>query len=237
MPATPPVCAAVIVGAGSSSRFGGDKLTAILAGRPMLAWSLRAFARTAAISEIVLVAPRERVDEFEAIAYAERIAKLKKVVAGADHRHESVLMGIKALGNMVRMVAIHDAARPLVTTSLIDLCIQKANKYGAAAAAVPVIDTLHLADSEGCAIQTVDRDGLWAMQTPQVFSLQLITELITNSIQAGINPTDEVSVAVSAGLRIPFVNSPFPNPKITWPADIEIAEALMTIRGEHNLFD
>ena len=75
------------------------------------------------------------------------------------------------------------------------------------------------------------------MQTPQVFSLQLITELITNSIQAGINPTDEVSVAVSAGLRIPFVNSPFPNPKITWPADIEIAEALMTIRGEHNLFD
>jgi 2-C-methyl-D-erythritol 4-phosphate cytidylyltransferase len=99
---------------------------------------------------------------------------------------------------------------------------------GASAAAVPVSDTLHQADQSGYAAKTVDRSGLWAMQTPQVFRAEPITKLLGEQTLG--KPTDEVSVALAAGWRIPFVENREPNLKITWPADLALAEAVLRSR-------
>ena len=223
-----PECAAIVVGGGSGSRFGGDKLTVPIAGRPVLAWTLLAFEQTPSISSIVLVAPEGRDEEFRAIANAASISKITSVVTGGSYRKESVERGLKALAPSVELVAIHDAARPLITSSLISRCFEIAGEAGASAAAVPVSDTLHLADREGCAVKTIDRTGLWAMQTPQVFRAAPLMKLFFE--QTDGKPTDEVSVALAAGWKIPFVENLEPNLKITWPSDLAVAEALLSSR-------
>jgi len=221
-------CAAVIVGGGTGSRFGGDKLAVLIAGRPVLAWTLRAFEETPSIRSIVVVSPAGREEEFRAIAREAGISKLICVVTGGSHRKESVLNGLRALPESIALVAIHDAARPLVTPHLISRCLETANLAGASSAAVPVSDTLHLADQECCAARTIDRSGLWAMQTPQVFRASSLIKLLDE--QSVGKPTDEVSVALAAGWRIPFVENREPNIKITWPSDLAVAEALLRSR-------
>ena len=226
-----PVSAAVIVAGGSGSRFGGDKLSVQLAGKPLLSWALLAFEKTPSISSIVLVAPEERKEEFRAIAQAEGITKVAAIVSGGAHRNESVRRGLQALDNLPvspELVAIHDAARPLVTVDLIARCLEAAAGSGASSAAAPVSDTLHQADQEGCAVRTVDRAGLWGMQTPQGFRAAPLTDLLKTP---GLGkPTDEVSVALAAGWRIPFVENLEPNIKVTWPADLDLAEAVLRYR-------
>ena len=224
-------CAALIVGGGLGSRFGGDKLMVPLAGAPLLSWTLRAFQDTPAISFIILVAPAGLEAKFRDIAREWGVTKLLSIVSGGQQRYESVLRGLTALLNHqpeAALVAIHDAARPLVTPDLITRCIERASESGAAAAGVPVSDSLHVADQEGCAMQTVDRTGLWAMQTPQVFHPSPLASLLGNS--SGGIPSDEVAVALSAGWKIPFVRSHLPNPKVTWPEDLMLAEALLKAR-------
>jgi 2-C-methyl-D-erythritol 4-phosphate cytidylyltransferase len=117
-----------------------------------------------------------------------------------------------------------------VTPDLITRCLEKAAEAGSAAAALPVTDTLHQSDPEGCAARTVERAGLWAMQTPQVFPAVLIRDLLV--ARSDGTPPDEVSVALSAGWRVPFVSSLQANPKITWPGDLAVAEALLLAREE-----
>ena len=224
-----PEYAAVIVAGGSGNRFGGDKISVSVAGLPVLAWSLLAFEKTPSLSSIVLVAPAGREEEFRSIARDAGISKLLAVVSGGAHRHESVLHGLNALPSSVELVAIHDAARPLITPALIDKCLEIARDSGASAAAVPVSDTLHQADQEGCAVKTVDRAGLWAVQTPQVFQAVILKKLLSG--YSGGKPTDEVSVALAAGWRIPFVENPEPNLKITWPSDLAVVEALLLSRS------
>lgn len=221
-------CAAVLVGGGSGSRFGGDKLAVMVTGRPVLAWTLLAFEETPSISSIVLVAPAGREEEFRGIATDAGISKLTAVVTGGSHRKESVLNGLRALPSSIGLVAIHDGARPLVTPTLITRCLESAMDAGASAAAIPVCDTLHQADQSGHAAKTVDRSGLWAMQTPQVFRAEPITKLLGEQTLG--KPTDEVSVALAAGWRIPFVENREPNLKITWPSDLALAEAVLRDR-------
>ncbi len=225
-----PESAAVIVGGGSGSRFGGDKLTVSLAGLPLLAWTLRAFNDTTAIRSIVLVAPVGQEEEFRNIAQEAGIAKLTEVVTGGSHRHDSVRSGLRALPPSVELVAIHDAARPLTTVDLITRCLRAAKESGAAAAAAPVTDTLHQADQDQCAARTVDRTGLWAMQTPQVFRAVPLLQLL-DTVAAG-NPTDEVSVALTAGWSVPFVENLQANFKVTWPDDVVVAEAVLKFREQ-----
>lgn len=215
---------AVIVGGGTGNRFGGDKLTLSVAGRPVLAWTLLAFERTPGISSIVLVAPSGREEEFASIAGEAGISKPVAVVCGGVSRHESVMRGLKAVPEGTEFAAIHDAARPMVEPELITRCLEKAEEAGASAAASPVTDTLHMADSAGHATRTVDREGIWAMQTPQVFRAAPLLELLEGFSGT---PTDEVSAALAAGWSIPLVPSHAPNPKVTWEADLAVVGALL----------
>lgn len=227
----PPVSAAVIVGGGSGNRFGGDKLTVSLAGKPLIAHTLSAFEETLAVSSIVLVVPPGRVEEFRTIANDEEISKLTSVIPGGEHRHESVRRGLEVLPPEVELVAIHDAARPLITPDLITSCLEMAAKEGASALAVPVTDTLHQIDASGCATGSVDRSTLRAMQTPQVFYAAEIRDLL--AAMSG-NPTDEVSVAMAAGKKVSLVEHYEPNLKVTWPQDVVMAEALLRDRKRQN---
>jgi 2-C-methyl-D-erythritol 4-phosphate cytidylyltransferase len=222
-----PTAAAVIVGGGSGSRFGGDKLTGLLAGKPLLAHTLAAFESAPRISVIILVTPAGREEEFRAIARDAGISKLCAVVTGGTHRHESVLNGLKALPAGIDLVAIHDAARPLITPDLIGRTLEAAVREGAAAVAAPVTDTLHRIDASGHAAGTVDRSSLRGMQTPQVFRVQELIALIGST--DGI-PTDEVSVAMAAGKKVFLVEHSEPNLKVTWPQDVVMAEALLLAR-------
>jgi 2-C-methyl-D-erythritol 4-phosphate cytidylyltransferase len=222
-----PTAAAVIVGGGSGSRFGGDKLTESLAGKPLLAHALAAFESASRISVIVLVTPAGREEEFRSIARDAGISKLCAVVTGGTHRHQSVLNGLKALPANIDFAAIHDAARPLITPSLIGRTLEAAVREGAAAVAAPVTDTLHRIDASGHAAGTVDRSSLRGMQTPQVFRVQELIALIGST--DGI-PTDEVSVAMAAGKKVFLVEHSEPNLKVTWPQDVVMAEALLLAR-------
>ena len=234
MAASPiPKSAAIIIGGGLGSRFGGDKLAVPVAGKPLIAWTLRAFEETATISSIVLVVPEGREQEFRAIAAADGISKLSAILPGGGYRHESVIRGLQSLPDDVSLAVIHDAARPLITPDLITRTLGVASSEGAAALASPVTDTLHQVDAEGCAALTVDRVSLRAMQTPQVFRSAEIRKLLETTAQD--NPTDEVSVVVAAGLKVALVENLSPNPKVTWPHDVAVVEALLRLReGREN---
>lgn len=227
-----PTAAAVIVGGGSGNRFGGDKLTGQLAGKPLIAHTLGAFERAAGISAIVLVVPAGRGEEFRSIARDAGISKLTAVVPGGMHRHESVLKGLNALPPGIDFAAIHDAARPLVTPELIGRVLRAALEHGAAAVASPVTDTLHRVDGGGNAIETSDRSALRAMQTPQVFRTEEVVRLLSRD--PGL-PTDEVSVLMSVGRKVSLVEHSEPNLKVTWPQDVIMAEALLLAREGKDL--
>ena len=222
-----PPSAAVVVGGGFGTRFGGEKLTGHLAGKPLVAHTLSAFEATEHISEIILVVPAGREEEFRAIARNSGVSKLAAVVPGGPHRHDSVLRGLKVLASCIDLVAIHDAARPLITPDLITRALEAAAREGAAAVAAAVTDTLHRIDESGFAAGTVDRSSLRAMQTPQVFRVQEIMALF--DVAEGI-PTDEVSVAMAAGKKVFLVEHSEPNIKVTWPQDVMMAEAILLAR-------
>jgi len=215
-------CAAVIVASGSSRRMGFDKLSAELHGKPVLAHTVAAFMRAEGISRVVVVCPPERFELLE----AEDFLKPLERVDGGEHRHQSVANGLAVLDEE-ELVAVHDGARPLVRPEAIDQCIEAARKYGAATLARAVTDTLKKGDAEGFSRSPVDRTNLWAMETPQIFRTSLLRHAYAGILERQTIPTDEVSVVEAMGVSTKLVVSEFPNPKITVPADIALATALM----------
>ena len=226
-------CAAIIVAAGSSRRAGFDKLLAPLHGVRVLERSIRAFASCREITEIVVVCPEER---FHAIngANLETEIPVTRVDGGAE-RHESVQNGLAALLYTPEFVAVHDGARPLITVEQISRCIQTAREYGASASAHPVTDTLKRADKERFTLpEQVERDGLWCMETPQVFQYPLLLDAYVEVSERNIQVTDEVTALQLIGHPTRLVHNHEPNPKITWPEDISRAEMLMELKHLRN---
>ena len=203
--------------------MGFDKLLADLGGEPVLARSVRALAGCDAIEQIVIVAHASRLSEMEAIASPAALGKLRAVVAGGAQRHLSVVEGIKTCGQEVDFIAVHDGARPLVAAADLSAVILRARQTGAAALAHPVVETLKRADSRGFVKDSVDRTGLWAMETPQVFRADLLRRACDEALRTGVEPTDEVSAVHALGHAVSLVRSTVLNLKITEPADFELA--------------
>ncbi|MBX9742361.1 MAG: 2-C-methyl-D-erythritol 4-phosphate cytidylyltransferase [Chthoniobacterales bacterium] len=231
-----PKTAALIVAAGSSTRFGQDKLTTIVHQRPLISYSLKAFAQAPSIEAIILVVPPERLEQFAIIVASMKMPALRaktRIVSGGSNRHQSVERGIAALPAEITFVAIHDGARPLITPVLIERTLQAAYKHGTAALACPVTDTLHRTDADGNAQETIDRNQLWAMQTPQVFrAVDLINNLTITGIahETGFEkapPTDEVSAFLQGGLRVHLLENREPNIKVTYPEDLALVAAYL----------
>lgn len=218
--------AAIIVAAGASTRMGFDKLTAPLAGKPLLTWSLQAVQDCAEISVAILVCPPLRSEEFAAIANP--FPKISRVVAGGSERSASVLNGLLALSeNPPDFVAVHDAARPLATPALFTQILAAAVKHRAASAAHPVADSLHRANAVGLLQETLSRQNLFAMETPQAASFP---ELLAAIRAHGAGSTDEVGALIAAGIHPVAVVHGAPNFKITHPADLPVAEEILKTR-------
>ena len=223
---------AVIVAAGSSRRMGFDKLFAGLAGKPVIAHSIAAFEQAAEIGEIVLVTREERKGEFEALVAREGYRKVRRIVAGGEERHLSVWHGLQAVDAHAAYVAIHDGARPLTTPAVIRECLALARKAGAACVATPIPDTVKRASTEGMVTGSVERSGLWAMQTPQVFSTAIILQAYAAIITSGELVTDEVSAVQHLGVNIALLRNDEWNFKITLPRDLDLAEHVLASRAK-----
>jgi len=218
-------CGVVIVAAGSASRMGGiDKVMAELKGEPMIARTVRNFQECDAVSEIVIVTREDLIVPISNLCKA--MSKVKAVVLGGKSRQESVHLGLNALGSKVKLAAVHDGARPLITWQVIDRTIRAANTYGAAAPAIPVKDTIKVV--EGRAVKsTPDRSTLFAVQTPQVFDFDLLRGALKKAEQDGAQITDDCSAVERMGFTVKIVEGDERNIKITTPMDLKIAEMLL----------
>lgn len=218
-------CGAVIVAAGTASRMGGiDKIMASLKGEPLIRRTVRNFQECDAISEIVIVT---REDLIRPITDACRdLPKVTAVVAGGNSRQESVHLGLNALSDQVKLAAVHDGARPLVTWQLIDRVVRAANTYGAAAPAIPVKDTVKVVRG-GVVERTPDRSALRAVQTPQVFDFDLLRGALKKAEADGAQVTDDCSAVERMGMSVKIVEGDERNLKVTTPLDLKIAELLL----------
>jgi 2-C-methyl-D-erythritol 4-phosphate cytidylyltransferase len=215
----------VIAAAGSGERLGagGPKAFVELAGRPLLDWSLDAFRGAASIAEIVVAVPPGQegpITERGLIA-----------VAGGEHRSQSVANAVEICGEEI--VVVHDAARPLVTPELIDDVVDRlASEEDAAAviAATPVTDTVKEAGEGGEVERTLDRAGLWAVQTPQAFRADALREALSDPDSLP-EATDDAMLVERQGGSVLIHESPAENLKVTTPLDLRVAELFLRERA------
>jgi 2-C-methyl-D-erythritol 4-phosphate cytidylyltransferase/2-C-methyl-D-erythritol 2,4-cyclodiphosphate synthase len=220
-------CWGLIVAAGAGRRIGGavPKQYRELAGRPLLAWTLGAFERAAAIDAVVLTVAADQLERARAVVEEHELTKVLKIVAGGAERSESVCRGLDALeGRDDDLVAIHDGARPLVAPALIERVVAAAARDGAAIPAVPIPDTVKRA--EGRTVRaTVDRSQLYLAQTPQVFRLELIRRAYASTGPGA--PTDDAQVVEELGEPVRLVEGDPENLKVTVAEDLERAATLL----------
>ena len=221
---------AIIVAAGSSERMGFDKLFALVSGKPIIAHTIAAFERTSCVEEIILVGRADGLGELQKIIG--QPTKVKQIVAGGAERSDSVRAGLDHLNLKSDFVAVHDAARPMITpekiTRVFDVC---RTTGGAAALAEPINDTLKRADLDLAVKESVDRNGVYAMQTPQVFARKLLEEAYRLVAKKNISVTDEVSAVELLGCKVVLVPNHDFNFKITYPRDLPLAEFVLKQRA------
>lgn len=228
----PPVCSAVIVAAGSSQRMGSDKLMAVLGGMPVLVRTLLVFQRSDLVDEIVVVTRADRLEETAALCKEHGISKAAKVICGGKTRAESALAGVSEVKREAELIAIHDAARPLVTEDVIMRAVYAGRDYMAAAPAVVSTDTLKAVDEKGFITGTLDRERVYRMQTPQVFKAELIKGALTKAVSGGVPVTDDCAAMELMGVRCRVVLGDEDNIKLTTPRDMVLAAAILKDRGE-----
>ena len=222
------VCAVIVAG-GSSHRMGFDKLLSLIGDKPVIARTIERFEKCDEVDAVILVVRPERRLEFRKLVEAFGFTKICSLADGGPERHLSVWNGLQRLPEECEIVAVHDAARPFVTSELIDQCVRSARECGAVSLAAPIVETIKRADSEQNVTESVDRGGLWAMQTPQVFRRDWLLEAYTRVVDSGRAVTDEVSAMQEAGYPVRLLENAEWNIKITFPKDLELAEKLMGI--------
>ncbi len=220
---------AIIVAGGSGSRMGTGttKQMIELDGIPVVVRSILAFENAECIKDIIIVARADEKAVYKEFINKYSLKKIKKVVVGGDTRQQSVLNGFMAVSDKCDFVAIHDAARCLVTPENIEKVLHEARYHEAASAANPVKDTIKITDSEGFVVSTPDRQRVWAAQTPQIFYANLYRAAAFYAAKKGFEATDDNSLVEHLGSRVKMVDCGYKNIKITTPEDIHIAEMLL----------
>jgi 2-C-methyl-D-erythritol 4-phosphate cytidylyltransferase len=214
---------AIIVAAGSSRRMGFNKLLAPLSGVPVLRRTLDAFQACEIIDEILVVTSEALRPEIEAWC-SSGLGKISQIIIGGAERHLSVHAGLQALDPAGEIVAVHDGARPLISVAQITRCVEAARTQAAVACARPMTETLKRCDSTGRIIDSIDRANAWIMETPQVFQRELLVRAYDAVVRDGLLVTDEVSAVQHLGEPVFVIENFELNPKITFPADILLAQ-------------
>jgi 2-C-methyl-D-erythritol 4-phosphate cytidylyltransferase len=225
------VATALLAAAGTGERLGANAPKALveLAGRPMAWWSLRELAAASGVEAVVIAAPPGSERRLEALAAEAAPALEAKVISGGASRSDSVSLGLAEAGD-AEIVVVHDAARPLVTAELIDRCITQLANWGCdgVVAAARAVDTVKEADAGGRVIATLERSGLWAVQTPQVFRVAALA----GSFAAGDlgRAYDDAQLVEAGGGDVRIVEAPRQNFKVTTPHDLRVAAWLLEER-------
>jgi len=223
-----PSAAAIIPAAGIGSRMGLDepKQYCLLAGIPIIVHTVRPFLRSRFIKTIIIVVPRKWLDRTRELL-AEHLGDdvAVQVIPGGKRRQDSVLAGLRQLGDDIDIVLVHDGARPMVTTELIDRCYRQCIRHGAVIAAVPVKDTIKKCDEDNRIMYTVPRQDLWQAQTPQAARLELLKNCYAKFGHEAV--TDEASLLELGGIPVTVVEGSETNIKITRPEDLVMAEKMM----------
>jgi len=212
---------------------GGERKPFIeLGGRCVLLHAAAAFEAAAGVDELIVVAREEDVERVRELAgAAPELTKLRAVVPGGADRCASVRAGVRATGEEVELVAVHDAARPLVEPATIEAALAVAAERGAALVALPVGDTIKESTDGEAAERTLDRSRLWAAQTPQVFRRTLLLELLERAEREGFSPTDDAALHERYVGPVPLVRGTPGNLKLTTPEDLALARALLAARA------
>ena len=221
----------VVVAGGKSERMGPDvdKAFLSLGTQPVLAYSLLAFEKCTDIDGVILVVRKDRVDAARGMIHIFGCSKVKRVVAGGATRQASVMNGLEMLGPDVKVVAVHDGARPCVTPELISETIKSAKKHGSGVAAVKITDTIKHVEKGLTVSKTVDRARLWAVQTPQTFQLALLLKAFDHVSKKKLSITDEASAVECVADDVRLVQGFLSNIKITTPDDLNLAAALLKL--------
>lgn len=202
---------------------GVDKIFAHVLGRPLLTYSVDIFDRCAAVHAIALVLRPDLVEEGKALARREGWRKIVAVVPGGARRQDSVEAGIEALGPC-EWVVVHDGARPCVSQAIIERGLEAARATGAAVAAVPARDTVKTVGPDQTVLDTLPRDRLWLVQTPQVFRYAILRAAYRSATET---VTDDASLVERAGRRVKVFMGSYENIKVTTSEDLAVAEALL----------
>lgn len=229
-----PFCSVVIVSAGKGTRMESrvNKVYLNLEGKKIIERTLQEFEDCDTVDEIILVVNQRDMIYCETeIVGKNSYSKLKEIVAGGEKRQDSVYNGLKKISALAEVVLIHDGARPLVTMDIMERSILDAYKYGAITVGVPVKDTIKVVEKDGVVAETLERNKLWNIQTPQGFRREIIEEAYEKAITSGFEATDDAMIAEMAGYKVKIVHGSYENIKITTPEDMAIAEAILKYRN------
>ena len=223
----------IIPAAGCGRRMGDVKKPYLdLAGKPILAHTLKVFQQCSLVDEIVVVVAAGDENEcVRNVIIPHGVDRVDQVVAGGETRQESVFNGLQKVSPDTDMVVVHDCARPFVTEDMIKNTLEAASDCGAATVAIPVKDTIKEADDEGFVVNTLDRRRLWSIQTPQAFRYDLLLQAHLHARENNIQVTDDASLIEELDdHRVKLVMGTSENIKITIPGDLAIAEAILGSR-------
>lgn len=225
-----PFCSAVIVAAGSARRMGGiDKILAPLGSVPILLHTLAPFQASELVDEIVIVTREDLLVQVGNLCSQKGMTKVRRLVKGGEDRTGSVLAGIGETDPQADLIAIHDGARPFLTEAVLEETIAKARERGAAAPALPLKDTVKRV-RDGMAAETLDRDTLAAVQTPQIFEAGLIKGALHKARQDGAVLTDDCGAVERLGFPVCLTQGSEENIKITTPSDLILGELILVRR-------
>jgi 2-C-methyl-D-erythritol 4-phosphate cytidylyltransferase len=222
---------AVIVAAGRGTRFGRPKQLLEVAGQPMVAWSIDVFAALPEVSDIVIVTEPELVGTMHEVARAHVRTTALHVVAGGADRQASACNGVRSVPDHCAGILIHDGARPLIRPSEVRAGMRAVRPGVAALLAARVVDTIKVADERGKVVRTLERNVLWAAQTPQFATARELVRAHGEAVRHGWpRATDDAALLERAGLDVVVVEGSSENFKVTLPGDLTRAEQLLAAR-------
>ena len=215
---------AVVAAGGRGERMGGPKQYMHLAGRPLFLWSLQTLAGCPEVDGVVLVAPPDDLDRVRGLTGD---FPGLQVVAGGETRQESVWLGLQCVPGDTDWVVVHDAARPLLAGKDLLAVLAAARSFGAGVLAVPVKDTVKTAGADGLVKETLPRDNLWSVQTPQVFRYDWLLAAHRRARRDGVTAYDDAALLEMDGKPVKLVSGSYDNIKVTTPEDLLVAGILM----------
>jgi 2-C-methyl-D-erythritol 4-phosphate cytidylyltransferase len=222
---------AIVTAAGKGERIGGEvrKQFILLEGKPILTWTLYPFQECSLVEGIICVVPPYSIDFcWEKVIRPFGLRKVMKVIKGGNTRQESVKNGLEAIDLPCKIVVIHDGVRPFISVEIIKRSIEAASRYHACTFALPVGDTIK-AVKEGVVKETIPRNSLWQVQTPQAFSYDIIYRAHEEAFKEGFKGTDDASLVERMGFPVRILEGSRKNIKITTQEDLDLARAILTI--------